>query len=276
MPPPPPPPPPLPPQPAPVPGVAWSVHVLADDGAVLATRGADAVGPVASAAKLLLLVEVARRLDAGDLPPTALLERSAADAVADSGLWQHLRVAALPVEDLAVLVGAVSDNLATNVLLRAVGLPALDALAARLGLRDTRLLDRVRDARGPGDPPVLALGTARELCLLLHGLARGTVVSPAASAAVLRWLGTGSDLSMVASALGLDPLAHAGADRGLLLRHKTGTDEGVRVDAGHLAGPAGGLAYAVAARWSPGVPARDAVLAAMGAYGRALRAAVGG
>ena len=49
----------------------------------------------------------------------------------DSGIWQHLQAPSLPVADLATLVGATSDNLATNVLLRQVGL--------RLGARAHRI-----------------------------------------------------------------------------------------------------------------------------------------
>jgi beta-lactamase class A len=48
------------------------------------------------------------------------LARTAEDPVVDSGLWQHLAAEALSAGDLAVLVGAVSDNLATNTLLRHV------------------------------------------------------------------------------------------------------------------------------------------------------------
>jgi beta-lactamase class A len=71
---------------------------------------------------------------------------------------------------------------------------------------------------------------------------------------------------MVASALGLDPLAHVRPDRGVLLRNKTGTDAGVRADAGLL----GGLAYAVLARFDDA--RRDQVLEAMRAIGSAMQA----
>jgi beta-lactamase class A len=44
------------------------------------------------------------------------------DRVEDSGLWYLLDQRDLSVHDLCVLVGAVSDNLATNALVRLVGL----------------------------------------------------------------------------------------------------------------------------------------------------------
>ena len=62
---------------------------------------------------------------------------------------------------------------------------------------------------------------------------------------VAGWLGRNADLSMVPSGLHLDPLAHVGR-----LRNKTGTDEGVRADAGRLPTPRGAIAYAVIANWS--------------------------
>jgi beta-lactamase class A len=252
-------------------GVAWSACVrdLAT-GEVVAAASPDAILPAASMGKLLLLIEVARQVEAGELAPGERLARQPGDAVADSGLWRHLDAGELCVADLATLVGAVSDNLATNVLLRRVGLGPVQAAARRLGLRATTLHDRVRDERTAADPPALSSATAAELSWLFAELDAGRVVSPGVSEQVLGWLAHGADLSMVASAFGLDPLAR-GADG---LRHKTGTDAGVRADAGLLTGPGGGVAYAVLARWIEG-DRRDAVLAAMRAVGEALRAGVG-
>src|SRR5690606_10198522 len=206
------------------PGVRWGACVIdVEAGAVLLDVDAGAVLPTASVGKVLLLVEVARRVHAGELDPAEPLPRTPADAVGDSGLWQHLQVPALPVADLAVLVGAVSDNLATNVLLRRVGLDAVAATAASLGLERTALHDVVRDVRTPVDPPALSSGSADELARLFTRLAAGEVLGPEVSATVNGWLATGTDLSMVAGALGLDPLAHTAADRGVVLRNKTGT-----------------------------------------------------
>jgi hypothetical protein len=59
--------------------------------------------------KLLLLVALAMRIEAGELDVHVPLSRRSVPPVADSGLWQHLLVDALPVDDLAVLVGTVSE-----------------------------------------------------------------------------------------------------------------------------------------------------------------------
>ncbi len=124
------------------------------------------------------------------------------DVVRDSGLWHTLSAPTLSVGDLCVLVGSVSDNLATNALLRVVGLDAVDRVRAGLGLVGTGLHDEVRGARGGGHPATLSTGRADELVRLVRG--------GGGAPRVRAWLEGGADLSMVAGALGLDPLSRTG------------------------------------------------------------------
>lgn len=201
--------------------------------------------PTASIGKILLLIEVSARLTARDAAGLGILDKSARDAVGDSGLWQHLQAPSLPVADIASLVGATSDNLATNVLLRMVGLEAVRRRTESLGLSRTALLDLVRDSRGPDDAPQLSVGSTAELSWLFAALARNEVVDPLTSQRVMGWLSLNSDLSLVASAFGLDPLSHRGPDHETLLVNKTGTDRGVRSEAGALRGSQRAVAYAV-------------------------------
>lgn len=258
--------------------IRWGVCLRAvPDGAVVAAAGETDVLPIASVGKVLLLVAVADALESGALDGGEVLERTPADAVADSGVWQHLVVDSLRVVDLAALVGAVSDNLATNVLLRRIGLGTVADLGVGLRLTATHLHDRVRDERGPGDPPTLATGTAAELSALVSDLAAGRAVDAAVSRRVLGWLAANADLSMVAGAFGLDPLAHVAPDRRLVLRNKTGTDAGVRADVGVVTGPGGGVAYAALATFDDDGGEgsdRDRVLEAMAGIGRIVRGLV--
>ncbi|NEN05534.1 serine hydrolase [Diaminobutyricibacter tongyongensis] len=214
-------------------------------GAVLFSVDDHVVMPTASIGKVLLLVEVAARIQSGHLSPLALLDRSREDAVGDSGIWQHLQAPSLPVADLAAIVGATSDNLATNVLLRHIGLEAVSSRTESLGLTRTALLDLVRDHRGPDDAPQLSVGSANELTWLFSSLARGEIVNSVTSQRVISWLSLNSDLSMVASAFGLDPLSHRAVEHRTLLVNKTGTDAGVRSEVGVLRGPRAGITYAV-------------------------------
>ena len=244
-----------------------------DTGSLITSLNADRARPTASVGKVLLLIAVARLLARGTFDADMNIPRLPEDAVADSGLWQHLQERSLSVPDLAVLVGAVSDNLATNVLLRAVDLSAVGAVAEMLDLRMTRLHDRVRDIRGPADPPSLSTGTAAELAGLFARLHRGEVFGPVISDRVLGWLNLDTDTSMVASAFGLDPLAHTTPDRGWWLAHKTGTDTGVRADVGLVRGPRRSVSYAVLAEFDDAD--RDAVLAVMRDWGAEIRAYTG-
>jgi beta-lactamase class A len=262
-------------------GIDWSICVRHGDSGRPGvedddlTESADRRLRTASVGKIVLLVEVARRIELDPAYGERDLRRDSVEPIADSGLLQHLRVEQLTIEDLAVLVGSVSDNWATNILLREVGLAAVTETGQRIGLQETVLLDRVRRPRTAQDPPALSYGTAGELCRLMADLRRGEVISPGVSGRVVRWLGTSLDLSMVASAFGLDLLAHNEIDRGYRVVNKTGTDAGIRADVGFIDGPGGHLAYAVIANWVPDGPdRRDEVLARMRAIGADLRVAV--
>ena len=154
--------------------VRWSVCVRDGDGQVVFAHRPDDVLSTASVGKLFLLVEVARQLDEGLLPADVPLQRTDELSVGDSGLWQYLQVEALAPEDLAVLVAAVSDNLATNVLLHRVGLDAVHRATADLGIARSALHDRVRDQRTPATAERLSSGTAFELSGLFAELGRRT------------------------------------------------------------------------------------------------------
>ena len=229
--------------------VAWSIHVRNLATGETFELDPDMVLSMASVGKILLLAEVAFRIEEGRLPADELVHRTDADAVADSGLWQHLDVESLTVRDAAVLVAATSDNLATNVLLRRVGIEAIHETARALGLEDVRLHDYVRDVRRPTDPPRLSSGSARELAAIFGRIATRDLRSPAVSRMLEHWLGLNTDLSMVASSLDLDPLAHASDGPALALMNKTGTDTGVRADCGLVSCGGVQVAYAAIANW---------------------------
>jgi beta-lactamase class A len=237
-------------------------------GRVLFSVDDHVVMPTAGIGTVLLLIEVAARLRDADFGVYTILDRSAADSVQGSGIWQHLQAPSLPVADLAALIGAAGDNLAANVLIRAVGLDAVRVRAEQLGLAQTALLDLVRDQRGPDDAPHLSVGSAKELTWLFTSLARGEIVDAEASERIIGWLSLNTDLSMVASAFGLDPFAHRTGDHGILLVNKTGTDAGVRSEVGILRGPRAGVTYAVSMSFADTkLSARLAVLDGMRAVG---------
>lgn len=232
--------------------VAWSVDVVdLGTGLPLLRHEPDRVLGTASVGKVFLLLEVATRSIDGRIDPASWLPIRPAHEVADSGLLHLFRDRTITVADACLLVGAVSDNLATNALTGLCGLDAVRAVSEQLGFVDTAFLDVIRDERTGAHPWAPSCGTAKELSQLFAMLHAGDAVSEEVSSRVLAHLSAGVDTSMVAGGLHLDPLAHGDADGGVLLSHKTGHDSGVRVDAGIVTGPAGGVAYAVGANWSP-------------------------
>lgn len=231
---------------------------LALDGSQVSARAVDLLSgrvlfsvddhivlPTAGVGKVLLLLEVAARLNDGSWSRYELLDRTDSDLIGGPGVWQHLQVPSLPLADLAAIVGSSSDNVATNLLLARVGLDAVRQRAESLGITKSALLDRVRERRGPDDAPQLSVGSAAELAWLFARIARGEAVDAATSYRVADWLALGSDLTLVASAFGLDPLSHTRSDHSLTLFNQTGTDAGIRCEVGVLRGPRAGVAYAV-------------------------------
>lgn len=264
------------PLPEPVlPGVRWGVAIRdADTGDLLVSHHETRVLRTASIGKLFTLLATAEHLERGVLTVDQELVPSQGDYVEDSGLLYRLRFSRFPVQALAILTGAVSDNYAANMLLRACGLTDVQSVSRRLGYTDTMLLDWVRTERTPDMPPTLSRGNARDLSDLMVRLRQGTALSPEISARVNNWIAGGTDLSMVAGAFDLDPLAHIEPDGGILLRNKTGTIDTARADVGWVRSEITGrsLAYAVLANWDEDAPAdtRHRVLHTMHSIGRRI------
>ncbi len=227
-------------------GARVSVRIADLDHGTEVLAGDDFVTlPIGGVAVVPLLVEVAALIETGALDPLEILDRGILDPVEVGGVWQHLKAPAFPIVDLAVLAAATGDALAANALLARVGMPAVHARIESLGFSRLALLDRFRDVRGPDDAPYVGLGTTGELASLFAALVNSKAVSPGVSAQVAEWLSLNHDLSLVAPATGLDPFAHENDQHRLLFINKTGREPGVLVEAGALAGPRAGVAYAL-------------------------------
>ena len=227
-------------------GAQVSVHVVDLDTHKHVLAGDDHVTmPIAGLGVVPLLIEVAAAFEDGSLDPLEIVDRSSIESVTTSGVWRHLRAPALPLTDLAVLAATAGDPIAVNALLQRVGHERVSARIEGLGLTRTAILDRFRDDRGPDDAPHVAVGSSRELAGLFSALVNSEVVDAAVSAQVSEWLSLNQDLSLVAASTGLDPFAHDHDQHGLLFINKTGRDRGVRAEAGVLAGPRSGVAYAL-------------------------------
>ncbi|MBB2910226.1 beta-lactamase class A [Streptosporangium becharense] len=216
------------------------------------SRDEDAELVLASTGKLLLLASVARGIAAGELDPAEVVELRDDDRCGGSGLLGALSGLRWTIRDLAVLTASVSDNTATNALLRRIGLDRVAEDAAGLGLVRTRILDRIRDRRLPSHPPAFAVGTAGELARFAAGLDGRREWTRI----LLDWMARNTDRGLVPALLPHDPeereAPRAAPEGRVWVAHKTGTDTGVRADVGVMIGPERRIGYAVLANGPAG------------------------
>ena len=217
-----------------------------------ATAGVDARSPypAASLFKLPILLDVLAEEDAGRLDADSELEIRPEDWTDGSGVLQARVGDRLSVRELTRLMIQESDNIASLVLLDVVGVPAVNALAARLGLEATHVVDH--RAGEPGDH----VTSADDMAHLLLLLATGQAVNERVSEQALRLL----ELKQSASWLS-DELPFW-----VKVAHKWGDLPDARDDAGIVYAPRGSYVIAVLTR--DAVPEESA-----GAIAQASRAA---
>lgn len=196
---------------------------------------ADALFPSASVIKIPIMVEVYRQAAAGTLSldePLPVLPEEMTDG---SGILKYLHSGLpLTVADAVELMIVVSDNTATNLLLRRVGADAVNATMRELGLSHTRTAGAIRSANRRLELSEMSHTTPREMAVLLEGIARGRLVSVEASAAMLETLEHQLYDDMLPRHLPFTyyPERLGLAEMPVRMAHKTGGLSGVRNDAG--------------------------------------------
>lgn len=267
-------------------GVRGFVHARDLDGDAEAGLDPDAPVVLASVFKLPILLEYARQAAAGEVERTERLTVTAADKDGGIGTSGCADDVSLTLRDLAHFMMSMSDNAATDVLLRRVGLDHVNATLQDLGLSRTRLIggcatlfqsvmdeigtletegvpeERIR-ALAVRDPERTTAGTAREITTLL-GLVWRDEAGPAEACAEVR--------DIMSRQIWPHRLSSGFPDE-VKVSAKTGTLWGVRNEAGVVEYPDGGR-YAVAVflhgdHLGFRMPAADA------AIGKAARIAVG-
>jgi beta-lactamase class A len=152
-------------------------------------HNADLVFPQGSTIKVPILVALHEHLADGRVDPAARIAVDRSDQVGGSGVLGLLGdgTSALAPADLGVLMIAMSDNTATNLLIDLLGYDAVNASTSRAGLTRTRLARAMMDeaARAQGHDNV---STPAEAVAYLRALHAGELLSPDATAEVLRVL----------------------------------------------------------------------------------------
>lgn len=145
--------------------------------------------PTGSSIKIPILIELHRQAATGTLKLTETLPLSNRQQVGGSGVLLHFAEGGsqLSLHDLSILMIALSDNTATNLLIERLGMDRINQTIAELGLPGIKLQRKMIDlaamARGAEN-----IATPREAARLLELLARGKVINAEVSAAVLKTL----------------------------------------------------------------------------------------
>ncbi len=195
----------------------------------------DETFPSASLIKVLVLVELLRQADSGLVSLEEAVVVGPGDLVEDSEMLEERDLPAqVSWGELAGGMITVSDNAATNRLIRHVGLGRINALAGGLGMRRTSLRRGMMDfeARSRGEENTTS---ASDMVALLREIWAGSVLTRESREFTLglllgQWL-----VSKITFP----------TPPGARYAHKTGELEGVENDAGILLVP--GRSFAVAA-----------------------------
>ncbi|HZS10242.1 MAG TPA: serine hydrolase [Blastocatellia bacterium] len=145
--------------------------------------------PTGSSIKIPILIELHKQAAAGKYKLTDQRWVEKKDQVGGSGVINNFgdHTSSLSLGDLAVLMIALSDNTATNMLIDQVGMTNVNQTLDELGLKQIRLrrrmIDQAASARGDENT-----ATPREAVRLMEMLYRGEAVSRALSDAVLKTL----------------------------------------------------------------------------------------
>jgi beta-lactamase class A len=207
------------------------VHDLSS-GATVEVRP-DEVFPTASSIKLAVLYELYRQAEEGRVDLSEVTQPPV-PRVAGSGILQNLsdRVS-LTWRDLAILMHVLSDNEAANLVIRRVGIDAVNRRLDALSLPRTRLRREMMDIEAAcrGDENV---STPREMARLAEIVARGEGLAPERA----------RDLLAVATVPDESSRFRRGLPEGVRAVNKRGELEGVRCEAAWVDVP--GRPYSVA------------------------------
>jgi len=248
------------------PGVQLSLWLSQADGRELLAIDADRPVPGASVIKILILVEAHAQAIEGRFAWTDGHTLLATDLVGGTGSFQHEPVgSSWTYLQYARRMISESDNVAANILLRRLGLRAVNERAAKLGLSVTRMerefMDFDAQRRGLEN-----WTTARELGSLLRAIFRREILTPEACDAMIALLEHTSRGRIA-----------AGVPKDVVVGHKSGTLPGCRHDAGwvRVAGHPYVLAVLLENVLERPAGEEDRGVAALDAIGRIVYGALG-
>src|SRR5262245_1510782 len=134
--------------------------------------------PTASMIKIQVLFELIRQVERGNAQLWERVTLRESDRTLGSGLLVNLDEGLNPtLRDLAVLMMAISDNTATNLLIDRLGIGAINQAIRDAGMRDTELRGRIDFDRIRESNDNLAVSTPRDFSDFLTALWRGELLT---------------------------------------------------------------------------------------------------
>lgn len=158
----------------------------------------DEVMPQASSIKITVLANLFLQAQQGKLKLTEEYKVRKEDLVDGSDIMLGLTpdVTWLTLRDLATMMVAVSDNSATNVLIRRVGMDNVNAMLDGLGLHSTRLRRQMMDLKAASEGRE-NVSTPREMMTLLEKIYSGKLLNKEMTADFLKVLSTHKESSLL-------------------------------------------------------------------------------
>jgi beta-lactamase class A len=158
----------------------------------------DEIMPQASSIKIAVLADLYLQAQQGKLKLTEEYVVRQEDLVSGSDIMLGLTPGQtrLTLRDLATMMVAVSDNSATNVLIRRVGMENVNAMLDSLGLHATRLRRQMMDLKAAGEGRE-NVSTPREMMTLLETIYRGKLLNKEMTADFIKMLSTHKESSLL-------------------------------------------------------------------------------
>jgi beta-lactamase class A len=158
----------------------------------------DEIMPQASSIKIAVLANLYLQAQQGKLKLTEEYVVRKEDLVSGSDILLGLTpgVTRLTLRDLATMMVAVSDNSATNVLIRRVGMDNVNAMLDSLGLHATRLRRQMMDLKAAGEGRE-NISTPREMMTLLETIYRGKLLNKEMTADFIKMMSTHKESSLL-------------------------------------------------------------------------------
>ncbi len=181
----------------------------------------------ASVIKIPVLIEAFSRIQGGDLEKDQMVTIRKEDKLPSCGALTYMHDGlVVTIEDLYTLMIILSDNTATNLLIRQLGMDKINSTLQELGLHNTRINRLLFDTK-QSSLGIQNYISAYETGVLLEKMYFGELISPEASLEMLRILKNQRLNGKIPFFL------HGKAD----IAHKTGEDDGVTHDVGIVYAP---------------------------------------